>query len=152
MTKMPSLIHFPFTMGILAEIRTSLAANPLEYDNILTWAAAYTEYFGLFRASEFLTPDTGHWDPRSTWLWLMWPCPRSIPSRPYSCTLIKASKTDQLRVGAMIIFGTTKVPSVLWQPCWTISVGGAVLQAHSLSVKAEPRFAGRNLWPAFSRL
>ena len=36
----PALVRLPVTMGVLAKIKTSLAVNPLEYDSILTWAAA----------------------------------------------------------------------------------------------------------------
>ena len=36
----PALVRLPVTMGVLAKIETSLAVNALEYDSILTWAAA----------------------------------------------------------------------------------------------------------------
>ena len=42
--KKPALVRLPITRGILAKIRTALAVNPLEYDSVLTWAAACTGF------------------------------------------------------------------------------------------------------------
>lgn len=66
-SKQPSLVRLPITMGILAKIKSSLAARPSEYDSILLWAMDCTGFFAFLHTSEFLTPDNGPCDPASTW-------------------------------------------------------------------------------------
>lgn len=62
-SRKPSLVHLPITLGILAKIKSSLVVNPSGYDSILMWAAACTGFFGFLRTSEFLTPDNGPCNP-----------------------------------------------------------------------------------------
>ena len=45
--RQPSLVCLPITISILAKIKSALAVNPLDYCNILTWAACCTGFFGF---------------------------------------------------------------------------------------------------------
>ena len=105
--KKPALVRLQITRGILAKIRTALAVNPLEYDSVLTWAAACTGFFGFLRTGEFLTPDSGPWDPQ-VHLTLADIALTNIQSQRAIILRIKASKTDQLRTGTTIVLGATK--------------------------------------------
>ena len=105
--KKPALVRLPITRGILAKIRAALAVNPLEYDSVLTWAAACTGFFGFLRTGEFLTPDSGPWDPQ-VHLALADIALTNIQSQRAIILRIKASKTDQLRTGTTIVLGATK--------------------------------------------
>ena len=62
--KKPAVVRLPITRGILAKIKTPLAINPLEYDNVITWTAACTGLFGFLSTDQFLTPGSGPWDPQ----------------------------------------------------------------------------------------
>ena len=144
MVKKPALVRLPITRGILAKIRTALAVSPLEYDSVLTWAAACTGFFGFLRTGEFPTPDSGPWDPQ-VHLALADIALTNIQSQRAIILRIKASKTDQLRVGTTIVLGATKAEICPVAALLDYLNRRGCPQAHSSLLKEEPHFTGKHL-------
>ena len=104
--KQPTLVRLPITTSIMAKLKSALAKEPGDYQNILTWAACCTGFFGFLRAGEFICPDSGPIDP-SVHLFLS---DISVAQEAGQCSIhirIKGSKTDQFRTGCTVVLGST---------------------------------------------
>ena len=104
-------IRLPITASIMHRIKGRLQAGkpPLhEYSQVLLWAACCVGYFGFLRTAEFLTPDDVPFSD-TTHLSLA-DISLDQSSRPWKFLLhIKASKTDQFRLGTTVVLGGTNL-------------------------------------------
>ena len=103
--KAPPRVRLPITSTLLRRIKSVLAQQHSEYQNVLTWAACCTGFFGFLRCGEFLVPDGAVF------------CPDihlSIADVAFQASAqqviylnIKVSKTDQYRQGSTVALGST---------------------------------------------
>ena len=105
--KQPTLVRLPITGTVMARLRASLARDPSNYQNILTWAACCTGFFSFLRAGEFVTPDVGPFNPS---VHLSVGDVAFNQEEGHRCLhiQIKASKTDQFRSGCTVVLGATQ--------------------------------------------
>ena len=57
-------IRLPITIQIMHNIKTTLAQSPMEYQNIMMWAACCVAFFGCLRihCGEFTVPSQSNYD------------------------------------------------------------------------------------------
>ena len=102
----PKTIRLPITTTLMHRIKESLRAAPKDYWNLLTWDACCTGFFGFLRCGEFLLPDGAQFDP-SIHLSLADLAFAGSSDQGVIRLQIKASKTDQGRVGTTIVLAST---------------------------------------------
>ena len=61
----PSKVCLPITINIMTKIKTILSYEPHKHQNIMTWAACCTAFFGFFRCSEFTAPSQDDYNPHT---------------------------------------------------------------------------------------
>ena len=99
--------RLPITPLILLQIKSVLDKDPYKYDNILFWAACCLGFFAFLRSAEFTVPTLQQFDPTCHLT------PQDIAvddvQQPTLMKIhIKASKTDQTKVGIDLYVGRTE--------------------------------------------
>ena len=87
-------------------LKTLLARNPKDYQNIMMWAACCVAFFGCLRCSEFTVPDQTSYDPASHLSFDDVSVDNKVSPRMILLH-IKQSKTDATRQGAQVVLGVT---------------------------------------------
>ena len=106
--KKPARVRLPITITMMRKIKQSLAVKPHQAENQMVWAACCTGFFSFLRCAEFLTPDNTEFDPQ-VHLGIKDLQYVHSDTQPYLTLQIKASKTDQFRVGTAVTLGATKL-------------------------------------------
>lgn len=102
----PTAPRLPITPALLRVIKAKLAANPLDYDNQLYWAAMCLAFFGFLRCGELTIPNHQPFDPAVH----MSIQDITVDANPPGLSVhIKASKTDPFRLGVTLHLGQTGV-------------------------------------------
>ena len=55
--KEPTRVRLPITATLMGRIKSSLSAEPHQWENLMAWAACCTGFFGFLCCTEFVTPD-----------------------------------------------------------------------------------------------
>ena len=101
-----SRTRLPITPTILKKIRGVLSQNPLDFNNIMIWAACCLCYFGFLRSGEVCVPSLSGYDAGAH----LSHGDIAVGSQNNPALLavtIKASKTDSFRKGVQIFIGCT---------------------------------------------
>lgn len=98
--------RLPITSNVMRALKRGWELNGVTFNNTMLWAAACCCFFGFLRSGEATVPSQSAYDP-SVHLSL---ADVSVDSQTNPQTVIlriKASKTDQYRIGVNIFFGRT---------------------------------------------
>ena len=104
--KAPPRVRLPITATLLRKIKSVLAQQSSEYQNVLTWAACCTGFFGFLRCGEFLVPDGATFSP-DIHLTIADVTFQASAQEQVFYLNIKVSKTDQYRQGSTVALGST---------------------------------------------
>ena len=99
-------ICLPITIQIMHNIKATLVQSPMEYQNIMMWAACCVAFFGCLRCGEFTVPSQSNYDP-TIHLSYHDVLVDSKASPSMVIIHIKQSKTDTTRKGTHIVLGLT---------------------------------------------
>ena len=98
--------RLPITPLVLLRIKSVLDKEPYKYDNILLWAACCLGFFAFLRSAEFTVPTAQQFDPTCH----MTPQDIAVDDVQQPSLMkvhIKASKTDQTKIGIDLYVGRT---------------------------------------------
>ena len=99
-------IRLPITAEIMHQIYAVLARAPVEYQNIMLWAACCTAFFGFLRVGEMTIPNQNAYDS-NVHLSLQDVALDSRITPSIVWITIKQSKTDPFRRGVKLCLGRT---------------------------------------------